>query len=362
MASVRFEVYFDEKFIDAIDDQIDTQDENLADFLAFCKKFQGGEVDIYTDMSVDKISSKRNESFFFRSINANGGPIFQSLPELNMLLALESFYSSTTGYKLFFVEREDIDVLKDDFGYLYFNIQKIVTDWKDFSRARIQEIGTFPITTNTDCEPRLDNWSYLRHFQHPLNSILICDRYILQDKHTFRHNLFQIFEQLICKNIRELQFEIFIISELKGTAKVGDKWQNIDNDIVEYGRIIQEKLQRRFGVDRIQITLIKLVSDRENRDLFYKEHGRSFITNYWYLNPHNSFNFFKYDAVKKSVVLSVQDNMDIRFTFHKEVRNILKARLMNFQDITQSINDIPTQKRLYGFPEIIKKSRLLPMR
>ena len=361
MATVKFEVYFDEKFIDTIEDNLDRQDEVIKDFLTFCQKFQGGEVNVYTDMSVDKIISKKTESVFFRSINVNGGPIIQSLPDLNNQLMLNNFYLNSSGYKLFFVERGDINDLKDNFGYLYFNFQKILTDWKYFSRTRIQEIGTFPITNNPECDPRFDSWSYLKKFQHPINSILICDRYILQDKRTFKYNLFQIFEQLECKNISKLQFEIFIISELIGTEKVEGKWKNVDNDIVRYGRSIQENLQRSFGIDRIQITLIKLVSDRENREHFYKEHGRSFITNYWYLNPHNSFNFFKYNYIKNSIELAVQDNMDIRFVFHKEIRNLLKARLMVFQEITKNIEDTPIQKRLYGYPQISKKSRLLPL-
>jgi hypothetical protein len=350
MASVKFEVYFDEKFIDAIEEELENDDIHFRDFLKFCTKFQGGEVDVYTDMPPDQIHEKKWRSRFWNSLNANGGPYAVSLPDLNQQVLLERFYSDSTGYKLFFLEREDINDLERSFGHLYFNLATLLKNWKYFSAER--EDLCLPITNDPNCNPRFDSWNYLQNFPHPINSI-ICDRYILQQKGSFRNNLFEIVKQLRCRNLLKTEVEILIISKLTN--------QNQNNDIEDYGNTIKDQLIKFHDMKKLKLNIVKLAVDESNRGKFYREHGRSLITNYWYLNPQNSFNFFKYDRSTDSIKLIVEDNIDFRFVFRKEVRNLLKARLKIFKDILANIQDTEVQRRLFGYPQINKKSRLLPM-
>ncbi|TDE13928.1 hypothetical protein [Dyadobacter psychrotolerans] len=351
MANVRFEVYFDEKFIDAIDNELDNDDIHFQDFLRFCKKFHGGEVEIFTDLPIEEISSKRKTSRISNNIVSSGTLNTNSLPNLNQQVTLDNFYSNTTGYKLFFLERDDINDLRRNFGLLYFNSTLLLRDWKYFSAER--EDLCLPITNEPECSPRFDSWNYLQKFPHPINSIIICDRYILQDKRSFRSNLFEILKQLRFRNLLKTQIEILIISELANPR------QSID--IEDYGNTIKDQLRNFHGIRDIKINLVKLIVDESNQGKFYREHGRSLITNYWYMNPQNSFNFFKYNNSTGALNLTVEDNMDFRFVFRKDVRNLLKARLRIFKDTTDNIEDTQTQKRIYGYPEITKKSRLLPM-
>lgn len=351
MASVKFEVYFDEKFIDAVDNELENEDIHFQDFLKFCRKFHGGEVEIFTNIPLEEIAFKRKKSRVWDNIVASGTLNATSLPDLNEQVTSESFYSESTGYKFFFLERDDVNELKRSFGHLYFNLATLLTNWKYFSGER--DDLCLPITNDPACNPRFDNWNYLRNFPHPINSIIICDRYILQNKISFRNNLFEIIKQLGCRNLLKAEVEIIIISELTNKSQ--------DNDIDDYGNFIKDQLKTFYGIKKLKLNLIKLAVDDSNRGKFYREHGRSLITNYWYLNPQNSFNFFKYDRSNDKLNLTVEDNIDFRFVFRKDVRNLLKARLKIFKDILDNMEDTAAQKRLYGYPQISKKSRLLPM-
>ena len=339
MSAVHFEIYIDREFVKCVDEQrfAFSEDLDLQDFYRFITKLQG--VDVITNYeSLDEFEKIVDTSpFWLKLYDGTFSPTIQK--DFCHALSKSSFYAGSTGFKLFFVERDDVEVLSHQFGLLYVNSSNLLKVWKLFSDER--EDLALPITENTDCNPRFDNWSYLRHFTHPLNSIILCDRYILQNKQDFEANVFDLLKCLKCYNLPQLN--ILLISELIGSEKQPDgKWIKVDNDINDYGELIRNRLIGPQKIKKLNMSVIKLTNTKQKD--FYREHDRSLVTNYWYINPQNSFNFFDATSQRKLIVRS---NIDFRFVFRKQVRNLLKERMAVINDIVQHTTDSSTMKKVY---------------
>lgn len=347
--TVRFEIYIDRDFVKKVDEKQLAYNSNpdLQDFYRFLTKLQG--VDIITNYGSTEELEKAVDasSFWLRLYDGTFSPTIK--PNFCTQLDQQSFYEGSTGFKLFFVERDDIDKLKNQFGLLYINSSNLLEVWRFFSDER--DDTTLPITENTACNPRFENWSYLEKFTHPFNSIVLCDRYILQHEGAFRQNLFSMLQALQCRHLLSSDLEITIISELTQLRK----GIVTHNDIDEYGGLIYQQLTGWMKLRNVNLTILKLTQSDE----FYREHGRALITNYWYINPQNSFNFFRYDSKTRRTNLTLSDTIDFRFVFRKKTRNLLQERLRVINEIIQHTEDTESIKKVYS--NGIKKSRLLPV-
>lgn len=343
-----FEIFFDEKFINNVELFAFDNRNSCQDFFRFLETLQG--VRIFSNKkigSIDEIDHLKKNSVFWRKL------LNYSLPEYdcNFLPSLISS-SKETGFKLFFIEREDTKKLSERFGYYFFNSTEIPLVWNLFSPYR--DGICVPITDNKDCNPRFNDWSYFNQFRHPINSLLLCDRYILQDKRRFRSNLFELLRALKLKDLLERDLEIIIISELRLERKGRP---TVENDIEEYAKEIERYIRERLNLININFIIIKLYNDES----FYREHDRSLISNYWYINPQTSFNFFYYDQNCRKTFLSdsVRSNLDFRFNFNKNTRNLLKDRISVMGQIVANAKDSKTEKRVWYSGSSKKKSRLL---
>lgn len=350
MSTVKFEVYIDRNFVEEVDKQRLAFDNNqdLQDFYRFITKLQG--VDIITNYeSVDEFEKVVETSpFWLKLYDGSVSPMLS--PDFCQQLEEQEFYTGSTGFKLFFVERNDVKDLSDKFGLLYINSSNLLVTWQFFSDER--DDLSLPITDNSDCNPRFENWNYLRNFSHPLNSIILCDRYVLQNEQQFENNIFDLIKCLKCYKLPKLN--ILIVSELMGSEYKGNTKVTIHNDIDKYANLIEDRLIKQQKIQSLDLKIIKLTNSKEKN--FYREHDRSLITNYWYINPQNSFNFFNESIQKK---LEVRSNIDFRFVFRKSVRNLLKERLSIINDIVNHTTDLPEMKKVYNNGAI--KSRLLPV-
>ncbi|GAB3494242.1 hypothetical protein GCM10027341_10140 [Spirosoma knui] len=333
MNTIHFEIYIDRDFVKEVDGKqlAFDRDPDLQDFYRFLTKLQG--VDIITNYdSLDELEKVVDSSpFWLRLYDGTVIPIIRK--DFCNEIGKSSFYENSTGFKLFFVERDDVDALSRNFGLLYINSSNLLKIWRYFSDER--DDLALPITDNPDCDPKFDNWSYLQNFTHPFNSLILCDRYVLQNKGAFRSNLFALFQSLPCRNLNSSDLEVIIISELTHFTR--------DNNIDEYAELIKKQLVEWMRIGKLNITVLKLT----NNENFYREHGRGLITNYWYINPQNSFNFFRYDANTRTTNLTLSDNIDFRFVFRKSTRNLLKERLRVIGDIVRHTHDEHGVKKVY---------------
>ena len=345
MSTVHFEIYIDRDFVKSVDEQQFAYNSHpdLQDFYRFLTKLQG--VDVITNYeSLDEFDRIVDTSpFWLRLYDGSVVPRIQQ--NFCGQLDKKEFYESSTGFKLFFVERDDVDVLSRKFGLLYINSSNLLKTWRFFSDER--DDLALPITDNPNCNPRFASWSYLKNFKHPFNSLIICDRYVLQNKGAFRTNLFPLFQSLPCVGLQSSNLEIIIISELTQGKVIKH------NDIDEYATVIKQQLMNWMQIKNLNLTVLKLT----NNEAFYREHGRALITNYWYINPQNSFNFFRYDRATGKTNLTLSDTIDFRFVFRKPTRNLLKERLRVINDIVTHTHDSPEMKKVYSSGT--KSSRLL---
>ncbi|GAB3557853.1 hypothetical protein [Spirosoma fluminis] len=338
MNTIRFEIYIDRDFVKEVDEKqlAFDRDPDLQDFYRFLTKLQG--VDIITNYdSLDELEKVVDSSpFWLRLYDGTVIPIIRK--DFCNEIGKSSFYENSTGFKLFFVERDDVDALSRNFGLLYINSSNLLKIWRYFSDER--DDLALPITDNPDCDPKFDNWSYLRNFTHPFNSIILCDRYVLQSEQDFEANLFDLFKCLKCYNLPHLN--VIIISELMGVEWEGVNKKIVHNDLDKYARAIENRLIGQQRIKQLNFNVTKLDGNKQRN--FYREHDRSLITNYWYINPQNSFNFFDRRNHKKLVVRS---NIDFRFVFRKSIRNLLKERLRVISEIIKHTHDEPGVRKVY---------------
>jgi len=276
------EIIIDKSFLDKFVDIYDSENDLHTDFKSFLKKVR----------DFDLIINYPNRDEFEEAVLTN--PILELIidtkpPEIkyreNLLEELFSldFYDKTSPIKIFMVElsSEECSNLSEKFGFEYISTNNIGDRWKIYSSNRND--WKMKVTKNETIsdEIKFDSWNKLSKFCHPLHSIVILDRYILTNKQNqqVKDNLFPLLKTLTSFSCKDQTLNLTIITE-----KLYNSIEKVHLDVMNY---IENELKLTCHLNIIKNE--KSFNPRDFEDL----HPRRIFTNYFTINPDNSFNFFK---------------------------------------------------------------------
>ncbi len=186
----------------------------------------------------------------------------------------------TYPFKLFLVEM-DYSQQRIDYGFEFINSSNLPERWKIYYSEREDKKRK---VTNSEIDEivKFDSWSKLKEYDHPFNSLIIFDLYLLGDKdgQKINDNLFPLLENLLeGKNLKS-ELHITIITEY-----FKDKIELIHNRISEFVSKIN-------GVKKFNLNIIKhdkRFYPRNFQDLKF----RRIYTNYLVIEEEKGFNCFK---------------------------------------------------------------------
>lgn len=197
-----------------------------------------------------------------------------------------------TNYSL-----EGCQKLIDKYGFIYLSYDNINIVWSGFLKDK--RTCTFKVT-KSDIIPdnkRFDTWNKLDCFCPPLRSIVIFDKYILNDNTGQRisENLFPLLDRLLQNTSRSISISLSIICEPRNWTL-----ENRQKAIVRY-------LKSDLGFKSCNVNVI-----RHNKSVYYRKkidglHGRVILTNYSHIRCDDSFNLFS--------GLNVNNDADLKLSF-----------------------------------------------
>jgi hypothetical protein len=215
----------------------------------------------------------------------------------------------TTSFKFFFVDRilEGTDISKD-YGFYSAGSHDLKIKWENVSsNCRVRKT-----LSNTPSLYNFTSWEDMSFCKLPFNCIVFSDRYFLQDRASFEINLFALLKTLGISALRKRKVDIFILSEVFRVNKKGEDAEIIrkkgNEQFIETFEKIQNFLNQIIGEDNYNFTLIKV--DRAAQVKPHEVHDRLLYTNVLFMNPGNSFDFFKYIQTKPKVKAGTIINFD----------------------------------------------------
>lgn len=211
---------------------------------------------------------------------------------------------------------------------------------------------------------RFESWDTLKAFQHPLNSIIIVDFYLLKWKmekelhNNLDSNIIPLFEHLLKEATTDLPLNISIISEFQDALPLKQK-QRVGKSLEVIGSAIKKITSR-----SIHINLI--VHSKQNYPKDFQEfHDRLIITNYFYINCGAGFNIASRKAGigvfdKPGKISRIRHNSEIQFRSILNIQNYWTA----FKDLKQLYIYCKRLENHPGLPDYVnflpdKKNRLL---
>lgn len=279
---MRKEIIIDKSFLDKFITIYDPDNELHSDFKSFLKKVR----------DFDLIINYPDQQEFEKAIINN--PILDLITDTksferkfseNLLTDMYSieFYDNSSPIKIFMVElsSEECSQLSQKFGYEYLSTYNMSDRWKTYSSTRND--WKMKVTQNNSIadELKFDSWEKLSKFCHPLHSILILDRYILANKtnQQIKDNLFPLLKELTRLSCKEYVLNLTIITEKLYTS------------IENVHEVVKSFIE---NVLKLNCNLNIIINDRSFNPLDFEDlHPRRIFTNYFTINPDNSFNFFK---------------------------------------------------------------------
>jgi hypothetical protein len=143
-------------------------------------------------------------------------------------------------------------------------------------------------------------WKFISEIQLPINSAIISDRYFIKYENSYNENLFKIIDGLLFNISENIPFHLSIFSQLDNYTKP----QNIFNKVSNF-------LKSKYPKFKFELTLHML----KGNDC---PHDRNIITNYFYINSDNSFDFYNQNGfIQTNTFLKVVAiNSDINSYFN----------------------------------------------
>lgn len=336
------ELIIDRNFLDNF--YVKYEEENIyhIDIRDFLKKASDFKL-ITNYNSIEELKEEaENSNPILHELFETSVPEIEFKENLSNDIQVECFYESGSPFKLFFVETNSSPI-SYNFGFETINTENLEVKWKPFLKGR--DYGQNVLKTTKDKTlkrlERLEKWEDLSSFAHPSHSIIIADRFVLDNlwdnKRTIEKNLFPLLKQLIGENTNNSPIDLMIITR-KGD--IHNMYEKIDT----------------FLKDVLKIPSFHFCLIVEPPNLKF-EHFRRIFTNYFQIKVENSLNVFKDNN-------SYNDkNNDFTFNFILNPRNyrFAKKELVDIKDFIEKVRnrekvDNDTEK-IYYLPD--KKNTLL---
>ena len=235
------------------------------------------------------------------------------------------------------ISKEECESLTSKFGHLIISNTNLEEKWSTFLSLRK---GIQYKVTKSELIPdniKMDNWKKMNQFYNPINSIIIFDKYVLNDSSNQKmvKNLLPLLE-LILENKKNISpIDITIIAEPKEFGYC----------IKERYNFIKKHLEEK-SITNFNLNIIKHYKEFYPRD-FEGLHSRFILTNYFHFKSDDSFNYFKNNG-------KVNNDADIRISFNLNKNNdcFYKKELNDLKMYLSKINnniDAPQEKHKLMF-------------
>ncbi|WP_127844564.1 hypothetical protein [Psychroflexus aestuariivivens] len=203
------------------------------------------------------------------------------------------------SHSLFFLDRDSSTTnnFTEKYGFIFLNNKDIEKRWAKFAETRK---GVHFKVTKSKLIPddqKLDCWSKLDKYCSPLNSLIIFDKYILNDSSNQKmsKNLLPFLKMLLSNKKTIQPIDITIITELKRNCNIKERHSVI------------ERYLKNCGINSFNLNIAIHYKG------FYPKslegiHSRFILTNYFHFKCDASFNFFKNNG-------SINNDADMRINF-----------------------------------------------
>lgn len=261
-------------------------------------------------------------------------------PNINKEIHTDVFYDVLDEQNVFLISENEFncDKLINERGYVFVSKDCVSRHW---AKCRLARSNYKFKVTNDNIIPdqnRLDCWTKLSEFSSPLTSIIIFDKYILNDKtnQKLKDNLYKLLELFFVNNKIKKGIDLTIISDFKDDQDVINAYNNIDSFLALN------------NFTNVKLSIIK--HDKAYYPSNFEGlHYRTIITNYFRFKCDDSFNFFKSNGkINNDAELNITFNLDIgnRPFYDKEIKDLKRyiSKLQNFPPETQIPNKINYHK------------------
>lgn len=300
----------------------------------------------YSDLSIDKTYEeleiisldKKNPHYnpYFKKLWKNGKIKFKNKPEIfEQMFEDETYFQNKTN-ELFFLNKtsEECKKLEENYGLIFIGKDEIETkvpflfNWQLISFSKNKNIFT--------------DWSFIKKFNHPFNSLIIADNFVLENKNF--DNLFDFLNSFLPAKLENYSFNLTIFVDNK-TFKTTEM-------INEFYNKISKKLEELRSY-KFEFSLIGT----------HNIHDRNILTNYFWLSSGHGFDIFKNKITTKDTHISFIPITYLGSEFKKYATELnLSSETSNFvfqaaQNLLQHYKKISKTDTIYSCG--LKNNRLL---
>jgi hypothetical protein len=230
------------------------------------------------------------------------------------------------GLFLLDITEEKCITLTDKFGHLIISNNTIEKNWNNITSLR--KGVRFKVTKSNEIphNQKMDNWSKMIDYYNPINSLVIFDKYVLNDvsNQKMTKNILPFLELLLVDKKSVSPIDLTIITEPKENSYC----------IIKRYDFIKNHLNSK-GITNFNLNIVKHYKVFYPKD-FEGLHSRFILTNYFHFKCDDSFNFFKNNG-------KVNNDADIRISFNlnKDDDCFFKKELQDLKIYLSKIDNNP---------------------
>lgn len=271
-----------------------------------------------------EIQGSLNYSPQARSLRSRIDLYFQGVEEMEYVEELPSesntiSYSNIKFYDFIFTSNDQIVDIEKRYGVAVFTKMNFFQKWNIFAKneppllipERSEDIGS-------------DGWQILEKFRHPINAILMIDRYFFDFYLNIENNLFPLLKVLLSDQKLDIPLDLTILTE---KIKQNMHTQIQEKDLMKIYSRIAYHLKNEMGFNLVNLTLCKIPSY-----LGPKIHDRQIFTNYFFITSGSGFGCFNKNGqsslpMSTTIQLTPVTNYNLSHKkFIKQKRNIMQHK------------------------------------
>ncbi len=221
---------------------------------------------------------------YFYNLFGQGKDIFLDVQPFEEL-ENDNFYQKGSFCKFFALTESEqyCDLKIEKYGFLFFNnsslyqkISKLSIKYLEDNNLRSLKLGA----KTANSVPKLNDWKDLKNYAHPINSIIICDRYLLNSDYGFKDNLMPMLKILL--NPKTHTDILILGNEFKLSLSKFE--ENIKTELPNFD---------------ITISICKISLN--------DSHDRMIFTNFFHIKSGQSFTYFKNGKVNTDIASTTLD-------------------------------------------------------
>lgn len=197
----------------------------------------------------------------------------------------EISYSNIENYNFIFTANDSYLDIEKRFGVDVLTMNDFISNWNIHRKIHKKNILSRKVNVNSF------GWEVLNGFEHPINSMIIADRYLFSWKWNMENNLFPLLKLLLGGQKLDIPFDLTILTE-----KIYEvDWHNhIEEDMSKIFRRIENFLKHELSLTTFNLTFCQLP-----KVLGEEMHDRQLFTNYFFIDSGFGFGCFDKDGKSK---------------------------------------------------------------